>query len=159
MSICKLTTSAFAMSVVLASALTQANAAPPKKEHEAAVCVFDRFAPTIAAPYKAENAIDFGSYSSLGGAQLFVPAREGLTREWLTASVQQAMNRAQTESSSATDPAACDSPSVKNVSVRVVSGNTGYWVQLISPDRHSSEALLQWARSLADQHRAPIQAR
>lgn len=159
MSICKLTTSALAMSVMLGSALTQANAAPPKAKHEAAACVFDRFAPTVAAPYKTENAIDFGSYSSLGGAQLFVPAREGLTKEWLAASVQQAMNRAETESTSASDPAACDSPSVKNVSVRVVSGNTGYWVQLISPDRQSSEALLQWARNLADQHQVPVQAR
>jgi hypothetical protein len=109
-------------------------------------CVFDKYAPVAVSPYVAENNFDYGSYSSLGGAQLFVPAREGLTKEWLTASVQHAVAAAQATQQDGT--ASCDAPNVKNVTVSVVSGGNGFWVQLISQDSKDSEALLKWARGI-----------
>jgi len=101
-------------------------------------CVFDKFAPVYVSAYSSENSIDWGSYSTLGGAQLFVPAREGLTKEWLAASVQQALDSAQV----------CNSPRVHDVHVKVVSGGNGFWVQLIGEDEDTSAALLGWARSM-----------
>jgi len=121
-------------------------------------CVFDKYAPIAVAPYITENSIDYGSYSFLGGAQLFVPAREGLTREWLAASVQQALASSQSApgASSPDAPAnSCDSPHFKDVQVTVVSGGNGFWVQLIGKDSHTSEALLKWARSVVDEHKTP----
>ena len=142
----KILTPTLAASLLFGVGLSTANAANPQ------TCVFDKYAPVAVQPYVAENGFDYGSYSYLGGAQLFVPAREGLTREWLTASVQHALAAAQASQSDGT--ASCDSPNVKNVTVSVVSGGNGFWVQLISADTRSSEALLKWARSVVDQRKA-----
>jgi hypothetical protein len=152
--------SALAGAALAVSALVGGASVPhalAAQPHPAEACVFDKFAPIAAAPYRTENGIDFGSYSHLGGAQLFVPAREGLTREWLAASVQEALARAQTSEPSASN--VCDSPRVKDVSVRVVSGGTGFWVQLISADQGSSTALLKWARSITDHYKPATQTR
>jgi hypothetical protein len=137
MSSVKLASAALAVSVLFGSAaVPRAEASQP--------CVFEKYAPTAFAPYKVDNGIDFGSYSFVGGAQLFVPAREGLTREWLAASVQRALDRA----AAGTEATSCDGPRVKGVTVQVVSGGTGFWVQLISPDPSSSETLLKWAQGI-----------
>lgn len=115
-------------------------------------CIFDKFGAVAVAPYMTENSIDFGSYSFLGGAQLFVPAREGLTKEWLTASVEDALASAHLtpKNGAAAAKALCDSPKVKDVHVRVVSAGNGFWVQLIGRDARTSEILLKWARSIVD---------
>lgn len=141
----KILTPALAASLLFGAGLSSAKAASPQ------TCVFDKYAPVAVQPYVAENGFDYGSYSYLGGAQLFVPAREGLTKEWLTASVQHALAAAQASQTDGT--ASCDSPNVKNVTVSVVSGGNGFWVQLISQDSQSSEALLKWARGIVDQHK------
>ena len=125
--------------------MSGANAASPN------TCVFDKYAPVAVSPYIVENSFDYGSFSSLGGAQLFVPAREGLTREWLTASVQHALAAAQ--ASQADGTASCDTPNVKNVAVSVVSAGNGFWVQLISQDTQSSQDLMKWARGIVEQHK------
>jgi hypothetical protein len=147
----KFLTPALTASLLFGVGLSSAKAANPQ------ACVFDKYAPVAVQPYVAETAFDYGSYSYLGGAQLFVPAREGLTREWLMASVQHALAAA--EASQADGTANCDTPNVKNVTVSVVSGGNGFWVQLISPDSKSSEALLKWARGVVDQHKAPAARR
>lgn len=148
MSIAKYLTSALSASLLLGVALPSAHAANPQ------TCVFDKYAPVAVSPYVSENSIDYGSYSSLGGAQLFVPAREGLTKEWLQASVQQAIAAGQAVQSEQPDTAAtCETPNVKNVRVTVVSGGNGFWVQLVSTSEQDSRALLKWAREVVDQHK------
>jgi hypothetical protein len=111
-------------------------------------CVFDSHKPVSVAPYKVDVGIDWGSYSANGGAQLFVPARDGLTREWLAASVQHALSSAQVVSSAdgARPEASCDIPQLKNVHVSVVSGGNGFWVQLIGNDAKTNDLLLKWAK-------------
>lgn len=140
-----------AASMLFGASMQTAHAANPQ------TCVFEKYAPIAAAPYITENSIDYGSYSFLGGAQLFIPAREGLTREWLAASVQEAVARSQQEpAASSVDSQAsntCENPHFKDVHVTVVSGGNGFWVQLISNDSHTSEALLKWARGIVGQHK------
>lgn len=145
MSMSKFLTPALAASLLFGAGLSTASAANPQ------ACVFDKYSPTAVQPYVTENSFDYGSYSYLGGAQLFVPAREGLTREWLTAAVQNALAAA--NAANADGVASCDTPNVKNVTVSVVSGGNGFWVQLISQDSKGSEALLKWARTIVEQHK------
>lgn len=145
MSISNCLTAALSASLVFGVGLPSAHAANPQS------CVFDKYAPVAVAPYRSENGIDYGSYSYLGGAQLFVPAREGLTKEWLQTIVQRALSASGAQNAS-TSPA-CDAPDLKNVRVTVVSGGNGYWVQLVSPDSRAQAALLQWARETVDRHK------
>ena len=135
-----------AVSVILAalafgwSGPAQAHPAP------AGQCVFDKYEPVAVRPYMSENGIDLGSFSYLGGAQLFIPAREGLTKEWLAASIERVLASAHQATSE--QPALCDSPRFTDVHVQVVSGGNGFWVQLIGRDNATSEALLKWAHTL-----------
>lgn len=156
MSSAKLVTAALALALLSGVAdFARVHASHP----EAQACVFDKYTPISAAPYMSENSVDFGSYTFLGGAQLFVPAREGLTKEWLAASVQDALASAHltaNDGSSGGKRAICNSPRVRDVHVRVVSAGNGFWVQLIGQDTTSSELLLKWARSIVEQ-RKPLQ--
>ena len=119
-------------------------------------CVFEKYAPVSVAAYSAEENLNYGSYSFLRGAQLYVPAREGLTKEWLEASVQHAL-AVQTPSTSNTDPA-CQGPNVRNVQVTVTSAGNGFWVALIGRDERSANTLLKWAQSIVDQHKLPARS-
>jgi hypothetical protein len=150
MSIAKLVFPALTASLLFGAGVQSAYAANPQPANQ---CVFEKYAPTAVTPYVAENGYDYGAYSHLGGAQLFVPAREGLTKEWLAASVQNALAAAQASAADGT-AAACDTPNVKNVSVSVVSGGNGFWVQLIGQDVPTSAALLKWARGIVAPHKS-----
>jgi len=114
-------------------------------------CVFEKYKPSHVMPYVSENLIDWGSYNFMGGAQLFVPAHEGLTKEWLAASVQQAF----ADVRSATATGVCKTLKVTDVSVHVVSAGTGFWVQLIGRNNETSEKVLDWARDLVAQYNKP----
>ncbi|HKP57706.1 MAG TPA: hypothetical protein VJV78_13335 [Polyangiales bacterium] len=105
-------------------------------------CVFEKYAPASVAPYRVEENYGLGTYSHLRGAQLYVPAREGLTAEWLEASVQQALAQGPSEQ-------ACQPTDVQKVQVSVVSAGRGFWVQLAAADDRSAEKLLRWAQSIA----------
>lgn len=121
-------------------------------------CVFEKYAPISAAPYSADEVVSYGSYSFLRGAQLYVPAREGLTKEWLEASVEQALAaHVDATANKSADPA-CQSPNVKNVKVTVTSAGNGFWVALIGRDERSADILLKWARSIVDQHKQPARS-
>src|ERR1700754_3041591 len=56
-------------------------------------CIFDEYAPIAVQPYKAEENVSYGTYTVLRGAQVYVPAREGLTAEWLSLNVQRALKQ------------------------------------------------------------------
>jgi hypothetical protein len=110
-------------------------------------CILDRHAPVAVAPFTVDPGADWGSYSASGGAQLFVPASEGLTKELLAASMQKAVAAAKAEASGASNSAAhsCKLPRV-DVHVSVVSAGNDYWLQLIGHHSETSEAILKWAR-------------
>jgi hypothetical protein len=110
-------------------------------------CVFDKYAPTSAAPLNANQSDGYGTYTYLKGAQLFVPAQPGLTREWLARSVEQAL---------AADES-CQ-PAVRPVQVTVTSASTGFWVQLGANDERTAKALLKWARTIVEEKTPHIPA-
>jgi hypothetical protein len=87
------------------------------------------------APYRAEENFGYGTYTQLRGAQLFVPAREGLTEQWLTLQVQRSLS------------ATCK-PGVNDVRVQVVSAGNGFWVQLIAANQSNASTLLRWAEGV-----------
>jgi hypothetical protein len=101
-------------------------------------CVFSKYDASSVAPFNAEENVGYGTYTELKGAQVFVPAREGLTEQWLAREVQTAF---------AAHDTSCElrQPDVK---VQVVSGGTGFWVQLIAANQTQGKALLQWAQGL-----------
>jgi hypothetical protein len=136
----KIATSLAVPALLLASSVAQAggNAAADQ-------CVFEKYAASQVAPYRAEENYGYGSFTKLRGAQIFVPAREGLTREWLQLSVQNAL------ASSANAPASCQT-NVPAVQVSVVSAGAGFWVQLGAADEHQAEALLKWAKNFIATH-------
>lgn len=121
---------------------------------EAEQCVFEKYAVASVAPFRSEENFGYGSYSRLRGAQLYVPAREGLTAEWLTLSVQQALAK-----HSGTPATQACQPAVPSVSVQVVSAGGGFWVQLGAADERSAEALLKWAQSIVPAKSAGLRVR
>lgn len=120
--------------------------------HDTQKCVFEEFAPVAVQPYMDSEYQSYGSYSFLRGAQLFVPAHAGLTREWLAANAQRALeNSASSANAAQADGLACSSPNVQNVEVHVTSAGTGFWVQLIARDERTAQELLDWSRKLIKQ--------
>ena len=146
MSATKLVSATIAATLLLGGAFTASASANPAR---ATSCVFDKHEPVHVVPFTVDSGMDWGSYSYMGGAQLFVPAREGLTKEWLAAAVQHAVASAHVVSAGDTK-AVCDLPKVKDVHVGVVSGGNGFWVQLIGRDGRTSDALLKWAREFVE---------
>jgi hypothetical protein len=124
-----------------ASAMPQKASTATSKD----ACVFSKYDASTVAPFNADENFGYGNYTQLKGAQVFVPAREGLTEQWLTREVQTAFAKSGTES--------CQ-PNVKNVQVQVVSGGSGFWVQLIAADAAQGKQLLDWARGVV-----PVMAR
>ena len=152
MSATKLLFTSVAASLLLgAGYVGTASATSPER---ASSCVFHKHEPVHVAPYAVDTGLDWGSYSYMGGAQLFVPAREGLTREWLSASVQEALASAHLQSAAGSSKALCDMPRVKDVHVAVVSATNGFWVQLIGRDGHTSKQLLNWAKTMLESRKA-----
>lgn len=150
MSATKLVVTAVAASLLLGGAyVPSVSASSPGRESD---CVFDKHEPTTVAPFTVDTAMDWGSHIFASGAQLFVPAREGLTQEWLTATVQRELARAHVVATEGgnQDAATCDMPRLKGVHVNVVSAGNGFWVQLLGRDSKTADALMKWARKLIE---------
>ena len=109
----------------------------------AQACVFDKYVPTTVEPYRARESVGYGSYTSVKGAQLYIPAQEGLTKEWLELSIERAFASDQ----------ACH-PDVKPMQVSVASAGNGFWVELIGHDAKQGQALLHWAETIVKQYAA-----
>jgi hypothetical protein len=118
-------------------------------------CVFEKYAVSSVAPFRSEENYGYGTYTRLRGAQLYVPAREGLTAEWLQLSVEQSLAK---QAGLANGSPSCQ-PVVPNVQVQVVSAGGGFWVQLGAADERSAEALLKWAKTIIPAQRATASVR
>jgi hypothetical protein len=101
-------------------------------------CVLEKIVVTSVAPYQTQENDEYASYTRLRGAQFYVPAREGLTPEWLTLSVQRAISKK--------DTTACR-PDVSNVKVSVLSAGGGFWVRLTTDDENAAHSLVKWAQA------------
>ena len=115
--------------------------ASPVPNRDADMCVFDKYGATAVSAYRTEEDLGYVSYTMLRGAQLYVPAKEGLTAEWLAANIQRALSSPQP------GPGACQ-PEVGHVKVAVVPAGPGFWVFLSTSDERSAASLLRWAKSV-----------
>lgn len=115
----------------------------PAPAHAQADCVFDTPSFSAAAPYSQDEYTSYGSWSWLRGAQLYVPAQAGLTREWLATSIY-----------NASAALSCNNnvPQLTGLEVHVTSAEHGFWIQLLARDEHDGHAVLAWARGVAQQH-------
>jgi hypothetical protein len=146
MSIKKLISTSAAASLMLVLGYSpSADASNPQTKH---ACILDRHAPSAVASFTVDPGADWALYNSSAGAQLFVPAGEGLTKELLVASMQRAVAAAKAQASGqkSTGAHSCNMPSV-DVHVNVVSEGSGYWLQLLGHHPETSEVLMKWARS------------
>jgi hypothetical protein len=107
-------------------------------------CVFKTYAPNAVTAYLGRENRGNESNTILRGARLYVPAREGLTQEWLQLSVQRAF--ASPQDAQHAQDYSCR-PNVHDVEVSVTSAGGGFWVYLGSTNVRSARALLQWAQA------------
>jgi hypothetical protein len=135
------------MAVTLAGAATTASANPTPAKR----CVLDDVPAVSVAPFRTDENFGLGTYTVLKGAQLYVPARPGLTAEWLTLSVQRELAKLERSA----DPAC--RPNTRSVQVLVESSGPGFWVFLSAPDQHSAASLLSWAKRLAPTQNSVVQ--
>jgi hypothetical protein len=138
-------TKAVASGTVLLSSLLSAFAVAPAQaaapNSEAQPCVFETYTPEAIAAYYVDDPAWYSSDKTLRGVQLYIAAREGLTKEWLELSVLRAF------ASPAEVAGQSCRPDVKKVEVSVTSAGPGFWVSLSAVRPRSAEALLKWAKS------------
>jgi hypothetical protein len=82
-----------------------------------------------------------GVVERLKGAQVFVPAKQGLTAEWLRARAEQHVASMQQHSM-----AGCPL-GVSGIQVAVVPAGTGYWVQLKANNPEAAREVLRRAEA------------
>lgn len=92
-------------------------------------------------PHHASVAAGQGTHDRLVGARAYVPAKPGLTGEWL---------HAQLARRSAEPRPGTDCPlDVPDVSITVRSAGPGFWVSLTSRDHDAAKEVLRRAQTLA----------
>lgn len=104
-------------------------------------CVFDKYTPVSVQPYSQDESVGYGTYTFVKGAQLYIRAQPGLTREWLALTLQKAL----------AGDEACN-PDVKPVQISVTSAGNGFWVTLVGHDEKQADALIKWAKKVVADH-------
>jgi hypothetical protein len=115
--------------------------AAPAQRHEGP-CTLANYKVTQVIPYRVEERVGRGVLRRLAGAELFIPAQPGLTKELVGAQVIRHLKQMK-----ATTMAGCPLD-VEQVSVTVSSANTGYWVQIAAKDRAAAKEVLARAQHL-----------
>ena len=137
MSIRKLLSAAALVASAMLSSAAPASAAP---DANARSCTLASFQVTQVASLYTDEHINQTVYRRFAGAQVFLPARPGLTAEWIRASIAQHRTNAQ---------AAHECPlDVKGATVSVTSGGTGFWVQISARDSDAAREILNRAKRL-----------
>jgi hypothetical protein len=98
---------------------------------------------TRVAPVYGPSYGERSGSARLAGARVFLPARPGLTAEWIAAN----LSRGAASERKASTPANCPLD-VPGAAVKVVSGGTGFWVQITARDGGRAEEILNRARRL-----------
>jgi len=126
--------------LTLVVASDRAHAEPGASTHEE-TCVLARFQITqVGSLYVYERAGQ-GTYRRFAGAQLFLPAQEGLTAQWIATNLAQ--HKANDKGRSYRCPL-----DVESSKVEVKAGKTGFWVLISAPDKGSAQEVLDRARRL-----------
>lgn len=131
-----LSAAALVASAVLSSP-APASAAP---DAQAPSCALASFKVTQVASLYADEHINQTVYRRFAGAQVFLPARPGLTAEWIRASIAKHRANAQTTHECPLD--------VKGATVSVTSGGTGFWVQISAKNGDAAKEILNRAKRL-----------
>lgn len=91
-------------------------------------------------PHRASIPAGQGTYDRLVGARAYVPAKPGLTGEWLHAQLAR-------RSAAPRDDANCPLD-VPGVSISVRSAGPGFWVSLTADDHDDAKEVLRRAQTL-----------
>jgi len=112
----------------------------PVQEPHAHWCMLAAFQVTQVSSLYVSIPTTAGSAQRFVGAQLFVPAQPGLTPEWIRANLARHLTEqsAHSEHSCPLD--------VPGVTTNVVSGGTGFWIQISSGDAATAKEILNRAR-------------
>ena len=110
----------------------------PASDPSAAADCFAQHPPVAVAPSELDPVAGDGSYTSLVGAQLFVPAEKGLTAEWLNSQYRERIAQRRTSDDCPLDLA--------GLNVSVQSAGPGFWVQLSAPDENTAKEVRRRSR-------------
>ena len=105
-------------------------------------CELRTFKARQVAPLRVQERIGRGTIEKLAGGQVFVPAQKGLSAECLRARVEEHVASVRGQGMAGCPLA------VNGIQVAVVSGGTGYWVQLQAKDSQSAEQVLRLAKAI-----------
>ena len=105
-------------------------------------CVLHQYGVSSVMPLKTDVRVGKISYSHLAGAVVHIPARPGLTAEWLRAELGRYVASSQ---ASATSSCALD---VGTLRFEVASAGAGFDVKLVARDLSKAEEVLRRARLL-----------
>lgn len=114
-----------------------ASATPPSRD-----CELITYKASAARPYLVDVQQGRNSGKKLVGANVYVPAQQGLSAEYLQARVQGQI-AAMKSQSMPNCPLA-----VEGATVNVTSAGNGYWVQISSTDQAAAEEILRRAEHL-----------
>ena len=132
----KLLVPVFGLSVALGVPAT--SVAAPTHHCAGAPCALHQLNVAKVTPYRVEAYTGRGSVTR--GASLFVPAKPGLTAEWIERQLRQHL-----VAMGSTEMANCPLD-VAKVTVKVESGGTGFWVRLIASDAKTGQEVLRRAQ-------------
>jgi hypothetical protein len=124
-------------SLITAAVLGIAGAAAANPAPEAC---FAEHPVTKVVPHHAAVAAGQGTHDRLVGARAYVPAKPGLTGEWLHAQLARRSAEPRRDTECPLD--------VRGVSISVRSAGPGFWVSLVSHDQDDAREVLRRARTL-----------
>lgn len=111
---------------------------PPRRALDPSTCELDRYAPVSVRPHYEDyvsSTEDFPAARQLRGAEVFVPARPGLTAEWLWHELGVRPG----------DARSC-ATGVAGAEIRVTSGGPGFVVTIRGGDEDSGRQILRLSR-------------
>jgi hypothetical protein len=132
---------------LIVSAALAAAAAVPTASYAAPVqkapCILSEHKVISVVPYTVDEHSGRNIYQRLRGAQVFIQAEPGMSREWLQLNLERHL-------AALTGPAAMPDCAfdIDNVRLDVTAAGSGYWVRLIAPDTKSGEEVLRRAQLL-----------
>ena len=112
------------------------------QEPHAHWCMLSQFQVTQVGSVYADLSGGRGINKRFIGAQLFVPAQPGLTAEWIKANLSRHSEQPATHRSF---KCPLDLP---GTTMNVVSGGTGFWIQITSNDEDVAHEILERARQI-----------
>lgn len=122
---------------LISSVTYVASATPPSRE-----CELTTYRASAVRPYLVDVQQGRNSGKKLIGANIYVPAQQGLSAEYLLARVQGQIASMQNQ------PMPNCPLAIGGVTVNVVSAGNGYWVQISSTDQATAKEILRRAEQL-----------